>query len=96
MVIRVLMFCLLPHMPPKMLRAISYCHARGVCHRDIKLENFLYETKSPAAKLKMIDFGLSKQQQQNLLKSPTPGAPPRVQRMRTQAGTRLRHAVCLS
>ena len=31
----------------------------GVMHRDLKPEKFLYAVKSPDARLKAIDFGLS-------------------------------------
>lgn len=44
----------------KMLSAIAYCHRQGVSHRDLKLENFIFVTKSPDSDLKLIDFGLSK------------------------------------
>ncbi len=43
-----------------MLSAVSYLHHHGIVHRDLKLENFLFETKSVDANLKLIDFGLSK------------------------------------
>jgi calcium-dependent protein kinase len=43
-----------------MLIAINYLHQNQVVHRDIKLENFLYEDASESAKLKLIDFGFSK------------------------------------
>ena len=43
-----------------MLSAVRYCHNRGIVHRDLKLENFLFETTAPSATLKLIDFGLSK------------------------------------
>ena len=43
----------------KMLSALSHCHEQDVMHRDIKLENFVYDTKGDAAELKLIDFGLS-------------------------------------
>lgn len=39
--------------------AIAYCHRQGVCHRDVKLENFCLEDQSQDARVKMIDFGLS-------------------------------------
>ena len=43
-----------------MLSAVSYLHHHGIVHRDLKLENFLFETKSTDSNLKLIDFGLSK------------------------------------
>jgi len=38
---------------------VAYCHRNGVCHRDLKLENFCLEDQSMAARVKLIDFGLS-------------------------------------
>jgi len=43
----------------QMLRAVAYLHSRCVVHRDLKLENFLYESEEPAAQLKLIDFGFA-------------------------------------
>jgi len=43
----------------QMLLAVNYIHSQGICHRDIKLENFLYEKKE-TNHLKLIDFGFSK------------------------------------
>jgi calcium-dependent protein kinase len=37
-----------------MLTAISYCHANNVVHRDLKLENFLFENDSADSELKLI------------------------------------------
>lgn len=44
----------------QILRALAYMHRRGVVHRDLKLENILYENKKPLATIRLIDFGLSK------------------------------------
>lgn len=43
----------------QMLLAVNYIHTHGIVHRDIKLENFLYEKKDNNH-LKLIDFGFSK------------------------------------
>lgn len=42
-----------------MLLAVNYIHRHQVVHRDLKLENFLYESKD-SDHLKLIDFGFSK------------------------------------
>lgn len=42
----------------QMLLAVNYIHSRGVVHRDLKLENFLYE-RNDSDHLKLIDFGFS-------------------------------------
>ncbi|CAM9660977.1 unnamed protein product, partial [Ectocarpus fasciculatus] len=43
-----------------MLRAVKYLHFKGIVHRDLKLENFLFEGDSSTSPLVLIDFGLSK------------------------------------
>lgn len=43
----------------QMLQALAYCHAHQVVHRDLKLENFMYERKD-TNHLKLIDFGFAK------------------------------------
>ena len=42
-----------------MLSSIMYCHKHGVVHRDIKLDNFIYENEDEMAELKLIDFGFA-------------------------------------
>ena len=44
----------------QMLEAINYCHAHNVCHRDLKLENWVYASAAADSPLKLIDFGMSK------------------------------------
>jgi calcium-dependent protein kinase len=43
-----------------MLSAVHYLHSKGIVHRDLKLENFLFEDRDSNSPLILIDFGLSK------------------------------------
>jgi len=43
----------------QVVAAVACCHRHGVCHRDLKLENFCLESESADARVKLIDFGLS-------------------------------------
>lgn len=43
----------------KILSAILYCHHHGIVHRDIKLDNIIFESKAKDAELKLIDFGFA-------------------------------------
>jgi calcium-dependent protein kinase len=42
----------------QMLLAVNYMHSHGMVHRDIKLENYVYDKKD-GNHLKLIDFGFS-------------------------------------
>eukprot|EP00752_Nemacystus_decipiens_P018346 g16458.t1 len=42
----------------KIVNAVRYCHKRGVVHRDIKLENLLWEHPGGDAEPQLVDFGL--------------------------------------
>jgi len=41
----------------QMIDAVDYCHSQRVCHRDLKLENFVLDRTQ--ARVQLIDFGLS-------------------------------------
>ena len=43
----------------EMLSAVSFLHSRHICHRDLKLENWVLSGKDVWSPLKLIDFGLS-------------------------------------
>lgn len=43
----------------RLLHAVAYCHESGICHRDLKPQNIIFETKEPDSELKIIDFGVS-------------------------------------
>mmetsp|Transcript_39649 Transcript_39649/g.55885 ORF Transcript_39649/g.55885 Transcript_39649/m.55885 type:complete len:515 (+) Transcript_39649:28-1572(+) len=47
--------------------AIAYCHdVKQIAHRDLKPENFLFLNKKDDSPIKIIDFGLSRHDTQNL------------------------------
>ncbi|OQR98960.1 calcium-dependent protein kinase [Achlya hypogyna] len=43
----------------KLAASIHYLHLKNICHRDIKLENILYESEAVGADIKLCDFGAS-------------------------------------
>lgn len=44
----------------QILEAVNALHELNICHRDLKLENFLFETEGDDSLLKLIDFGYSR------------------------------------
>jgi protein serine kinase H len=47
-------------MVSQILRAVSYLHAHGIAHRDLKPQNILITTREGKQRLLLADFGLSK------------------------------------
>jgi len=45
----------------QILSAIKHLHDHGICHRDLKLENIMFETSNTTKEpfIKVIDFGLA-------------------------------------
>ena len=44
----------------QVLLAVNHLHIRGICHRDVKPENFIFAHKGRGAPLKLVDFGFAK------------------------------------
>ena len=42
----------------QIVNAMSYCHNRGIVHRDLKLENVLFKTPGDLL-VKVVDFGIA-------------------------------------
>ena len=42
-----------------MMSAVSHVHKLGICHRDLKPQNFVFENDRADAELKLIDFGIA-------------------------------------
>lgn len=45
----------------QMISSVKYMHLNGICHRDLKPDNFLFEKNKSDSLIKLIDFGLSSQ-----------------------------------
>mmetsp|Transcript_20871 Transcript_20871/g.66093 ORF Transcript_20871/g.66093 Transcript_20871/m.66093 type:complete len:340 (-) Transcript_20871:17-1036(-) len=58
----------------QLISGVEYCHKCGICHRDLKLENTLLDG-SPAPRLKICDFGYSKNSMLHSQPKSTVGTP---------------------
>ncbi|XP_065565645.1 calcium/calmodulin-dependent protein kinase type II alpha chain-like [Artemia franciscana] len=47
------------HCIQQILESLHHCHVNGVIHRDIKPDNLLLGSKAPGAAVKLADFGLA-------------------------------------
>jgi len=43
----------------EMLLALEHIHSAGIVHRDVKLQNWMYETDAEDSPIKLIDFGFA-------------------------------------
>ena len=43
----------------KMIMAVNHLHSLNIVHRDLKTENFIFDSKCATKELKLVDFGLS-------------------------------------
>jgi len=53
----------------QLLSAVASLHDKGIIHKDIKLENIVFEEASPFSTLKLIDFGYSERKDKSYTKS---------------------------
>lgn len=61
---------LIRHVFHQAVSAVKYLHSHGICHRDIKLENFIVKNKKAARPtIKLIDFGFSKSYRKRKMKT---------------------------
>ncbi|KAJ8258006.1 hypothetical protein GJAV_G00192090 [Gymnothorax javanicus] len=59
----------------QVLNAVTYLHQNGIVHRDLKPENLLYYSQDENSKIMISDFGLSKMQENGIMRTAcgTPG-----------------------
>lgn len=55
-----------------LLRGVRFLHSAEVVHRDLKPANLLFDTNSPATRVKVCDFGLGRELRPSELAPPSP------------------------
>jgi calcium-dependent protein kinase len=70
----------------QIISAVAYCHAKGICHRDLKPQNILFCDETPNSLLKIVDFGISKIYDPSL--ASLKGDNVKNKKMTTQVGTK--------
>ncbi len=58
-----------------LVRTLMYIHSQGIVHRDLKMENVLWENETNFGRIKLIDFGMSTYFMQGALLSDCVGTP---------------------
>lgn len=52
----------------QLVSAVAHIHSKGICHRDIKLQNILLDNANDStAQVKLIDFGYGAKFRGNLI-----------------------------
>ena len=59
----------------QLFSAVAYCHKYQIVHRDLKPENILYESKKADSNIKVIDWGTSKEVDENEILTKKQGTP---------------------
>lgn len=59
----------------QILKGVGYLHSHGIVHRDLKLENMIFQTDKDDSLIKIADFGLSKFFQAGTVLSTMCGSP---------------------
>ncbi len=58
-----------------LVRVLMYVHSQGIVHRDLKMENVMWEQSKSFTRIKLIDFGMSMHYMQDVPLSDRVGTP---------------------